>query len=121
MDAERTATTAATPAAIARITESVRSIADDSGSHLTLVQLAREAGLSPFHFLRMFERVTGTTPHQYMLRTRLRKAAIRLVTETTKIVDVALECGFSDISNFNRAFRGEFGTTPTSYRKRRGL
>lgn len=84
---------------------------------LTLGSLAREAGLSPFHFLRLFERLTGVTPHQYVLRTRLREAAARLATEPAKVLDVALDCGFGDLSNFNRAFRAEFGASPRAFRR----
>ena len=118
-DDRRDGEPAASPAAIARVTESVRAIDDDPGSDLTLVRLAKEAGLSPFHYLRTFERATGTTPHQYMLRTRLRRAAVRLAADREKIVDVAFAAGFGDISNFNRAFRAEFGVSPTRYRQRR--
>jgi AraC-like DNA-binding protein len=57
------------------------------------------------------------TPHQYILRTRLREAAIRLATKRDKILDVALDAGFGDVSNFNRAFRGEFGMSPKIYRE----
>jgi AraC-like DNA-binding protein len=78
--------------------------------------MAAEARLSPWHFLRCFEDLTGTTPRQYLLRTRLRRAAVRLRDETTRIVDIAFECGFGDISNFNRAFRAEFGRTPRAFR-----
>lgn len=107
------------PAAVARVSESVRSIEKRSTSDLSLVRLAREAGLSPFHYLRTFESVTGTTPHQFMLRIRLRSAAVRLATGDGKVVDVAFETGFGDVSNFNRAFRTEFGVSPTTYRRRR--
>jgi len=82
--------------------------------------LAREAALSPFHFLRTFERLTGVTPHQYILRARLREAALRLAAEPAKILDIALDCGFADLSNFNRAFRAEFGVNPRAYRLQGG-
>jgi len=119
MDGEsKRARSATSPAAIARITESVRLIEAHKGSDLTLVSLAQAADLSPFHFLRTFEAVTGTTPHQYMRRMKLRAAAVRLSSSETRIVDVALESGFGDVSNFNRAFRAEFGVTPTTYRLR---
>jgi AraC family transcriptional regulator len=72
--------------------------------------------LSPYHFLRTFESLTGVTPHQYVLRTRLREAASRLAAETGRVLDVALDCGFGDVSNFNRAFRAEFGASPRQYR-----
>jgi AraC family transcriptional regulator len=102
----------------ARVTRVVRLIErdlskrDPTGSH-SLQELAREARLSPYHFLRVFECVTGLTPHQYVLRARLREATLRLVKTRRKVLDVALECGFGDVSNFNRAFKREFGLSPT--------
>jgi AraC-like DNA-binding protein len=83
---------------------------------LDLGALAREARLSPYHFLRTFERLTGVTPHQYVLRARLREAAMRLLHERSKVLDIALDCGFGDVSNFNRAFRAEFGANPLTWR-----
>jgi AraC family transcriptional regulator len=106
----------APPSAIARVTRSVRAIERSPDGALGLGALAREARLSPYHFLRTFERVTGVTPHQYVMRARLREAAIRLVAEPAKVLDLALDCGFPDVSNFNHAFRREFGVSPTDYR-----
>jgi AraC-like DNA-binding protein len=57
------------------------------------------------------------TPHQYLLRARLRRAAVRLVSEEKKIAEIAFDSGFGDLSNFNRAFRNEFGMTPRMYRR----
>ncbi|MBV9036581.1 MAG: helix-turn-helix transcriptional regulator [Acidobacteriaceae bacterium] len=82
-----------------------------------LVSLAHLARLSPYHFLRTFQVLTGTTPHQYLLRGRLRRAAVRLLSEKRKIAEIALDCGFEDLSNFNRAFRSEFGMSPRLYRR----
>jgi AraC family transcriptional regulator len=110
--------TAVSTAAIARVTRAVRMIEEQPATDLTLVRLAREARLSPFHFLRTFESLTGTTPHQYVRRARLRAAARLLVTRSTKILDVALAAGFGDVSNFNHAFRAEFGVSPRIYRGR---
>ena len=102
---------------LARVTRVLREIeAHPENSH-ELSELAASARLSPYHFLRCFEDLTGTTPHQYVLRTRLRRAAMRLKEETTKIIDIALDCGFGDVSNFNHAFRAEFGKSPRSYRR----
>ena len=102
----------------ARVTRAVRAIDDRPDGDLSLGTLARESGLSPYHFLRTFERLTGVTPHQYVLRARLRAAATRLATEAGRVIDVALDSGFGDISNFNRAFRTEFGVSPRAYRQR---
>jgi AraC-like DNA-binding protein len=100
----------------ARVSRAVRLIDRCQGSALTGRQLARAAGLSPYHFLRTFERVTGLTPHQYVRRARLRAAAVRLIAEPARVLDVALDCGFGDVSNFNRAFRAEFGASPRRFR-----
>lgn len=106
------------PSAIARVTRSVRAIERKLSESAGLGSLAREAGLSPYHFLRTFERLTGITPHQYVRRARLRDAASRLVANGDKVLDIALDCGFGDVSNFNRAFRSEFGVSPLRWKAR---
>ena len=108
----------APPSAIARVTRSVRAIEQRPDGALGLGSLAREAGLSPYHFLRTFERLTGITPHQYVRRARLRDAASRLAMEREKVLDIAYDCGFGDVSNFNRAFRNEFGVSPMTWKAR---
>lgn len=105
------------PSTAARITRATRMIEDRLPSELTLADLAREARLSHYHFLRTFEQVTGVTPHQYVRRARLRAAAIRLAAGRARVLDVALDCGFGDVSNFNRAFVTEFGASPTAFRR----
>jgi len=112
------AATASPPNAEARVTRIVRAIERQPGAALTIENLAREARLSPYHFLRTFERLTGVTPHQFVLRTRLREAALRLAEASGRVLDIALDCGFGDVSNFNHAFRAEFGVSPRAYRVR---
>lgn len=106
----------APPRAEARVTEVVRTIERNLDADLRLATLARKAELSPYHFLRIFERITGVTPHQYVLRARLRDAALRLAQDRDTVLDTALDSGFGDLSNFNRAFRAEFGVSPRRYR-----
>lgn len=101
---------------LARVTRVVRMIESEPEVSCDLSGLAQIAGLSPWHFLRTFLHVTGATPHQYLLRMRLRRAAFLLKTEPMKVLDVALDCGFGDVSNFNRAFRSEFKVSPRVYR-----
>lgn len=107
-----------TPAAVARVTRVIRAIERDPAGLLSIETLAAEARLSPYHFLRTFESLAGVTPHQYLLRMRLRQAAMRLTAESEKILDIALDCGFGDVSNFNRAFRSEFGINPRAFRSK---
>jgi len=102
--------------AVSRVTRIVRMIDHDPASPHALKDLAHHAGLSPYHVLRTFQIATGLTPHQYLRRIRLRRAATRLHREPAKIIDIALDSGFEDISNFNRAFRAEFGLSPRAYR-----
>ena len=104
------------PADVARVTRVVRRIEERLDGDLTLPELAKEAGLSRFHFLRTFERLTGLTPHQFVRRARLREAAMRLAAETGRVLDIAYDSGFGDLSNFNHAFRAEFGTAPRTFR-----
>jgi AraC family transcriptional regulator len=83
--------------------------------------LADEARLSSYHFLRTFQSVVGLTSHQYVMRIRLRRAAARLLGEQTSVLEIALDCGFGDVSNFNRSFRAEFGMSPRAFRRGRAV
>lgn len=100
-----------------RAVESARWI--DLHAHLDvdLQCLATKSGLSVYHYLRVFSSVLGVTPHQYLLRCRLRKAAQLLTDEDRSITDVALDVGFADLSNFVRTFRRAAGVSPRVYRK----
>lgn len=91
----------------------------DANSHepIDLDQAAREAGLSPFHFLRLFANVLGVTPHQYLVRSRLRHAARLLGDEDRPVTDVAYAVGFGDLSNFVRTFRRAAGVSPGHFRR----
>lgn len=88
-----------------------------AGEPLRLEQIATHVRASPFHFLRLFARVTGLTPHQYLLRARLRHAAELLADPGRQIGDVALEVGFGDISNFVRTFHRAAGVSPGHFRR----
>lgn len=84
---------------------------------IDLESTAAVAGLSPFHFLRLFADVTGVTPHQYLVRARLRRAAKLLADEGRPITDVALDAGFADLSNFVRTFHRAAGASPRRFRQ----
>ena len=73
--------------------------------------------MSPFHFLRLFAKVVGVTPHQYLVRSRLRHAARLLADEDKAITDIAFDVGFADLSNFVRTFHRAAGVSPRDFRK----
>jgi len=99
-----------------RITLAVRRIEAQADQRLGLNALAREAAMSPYHFLRTFRQVTGMTPHQYVLHTRLQRAAQRLRASADPVSMIALEAGFNDLATFNRRFRRLLGVTPSAFR-----
>jgi len=100
-----------------RAVDAARAIEARSSEPLDLAQLASEAGLSQFHFLRLFANVLGVTPHQYLVRSRLRHAARLLADEERAITDIAYDVGFGDLSNFVRTFHRAAGVSPRSFRK----
>jgi AraC-like DNA-binding protein len=91
----------------------------DAHSHrqIELEDAADQAGLSPFHFLRLFSNVLGVTPHQYLVRSRLRHAARYLADDDRPITDVAFDVGFGDLSNFVRTFHRAAGVSPLRFRQ----
>jgi AraC-like DNA-binding protein len=88
-----------------------------SAQPIDLESTAAEVGLSAFHFLRVFARVLGVTPHQYVVRSRLRHAARLLSEDAASITDVALDVGFTDLSNFVRTFHRAAGVSPRDFRQ----
>jgi AraC-like DNA-binding protein len=90
----------------------------EANSHraIDLDNAAEQAGVSPFHFLRTFSSVLGVTPHQYLVRSRLKHAARLLAGEEIPITDIAYDVGFGDLSNFVRTFHRAAGVSPRSFR-----
>jgi len=91
----------------------------DANSHraIDLDDAAEQADLSTFHFLRLFSAVLGVTPHQYLVRSRLRHAARRLADDDSPITDIAYDVGFGDLSNFVRSFHRAAGASPLKFRQ----
>ena len=91
----------------------------DAHSHrpIDLEHAAAQAEISPFHFLRLFSSVLGVTPHQYLVRSRLRHAARLLADDEISVTDVAYDVGFADLSNFVRTFHRAAGVSPRRFRE----
>jgi AraC-like DNA-binding protein len=88
-----------------------------SDQPIDLDDAAAEAGVSPFHFLRLFSRVLGVTPHQYLVRCRLKHAARLLAEDDRDVTDIAYDVGFGDLSNFVRTFHRAAGVSPLKFRQ----
>lgn len=95
----------------------LRCIRSSYGQPLTLEDLAAEAALEPKYFCRVFRQITGRTPINYLNYYRVECAAELLCTTQGSITDIALECGFGDVSYFSRMFRRYKGQTPGQYRR----
>ncbi|RRJ94820.1 AraC family transcriptional regulator [Opitutaceae bacterium TAV4] len=100
---------------------SLRRITDFMEAHLDeefrLDELAREAGMSKFHFCRLFRKTTGLSPSRYFIRLRMEMAR-RLLRETSRsVIEVGLEVGYSSPSHFAQVFQREAGVPPSEYRR----
>jgi AraC-like DNA-binding protein len=100
-----------------RAVETALWIEAHSNLDIELEDVAREAGVSPFHFLRLFAGVLGVTPHQYLVRSRLRHAARMLAEDDKPVTEVAYDAGFGDLSNFVRTFHRAAGASPLKFRQ----
>ncbi len=87
-----------------------------AGATPSLTHLSQRFDLSPYRFLRLFHRLVGMTPHQYVLHLKLGRAALRLLTSDDDISAIAFDEGFGDLSTFNRRFRTLLGKTPGQFR-----
>jgi AraC family transcriptional regulator len=103
-----------------RIGAALRHIEARADEPLSLSDLAHLAAMSPYHFLRTFRAVVGMTPHQYILHTRLKRAAVRLRRSSVSISAIAFASGFGDLSTFNRRFARIMGMSPSAYRASSG-
>jgi AraC family transcriptional regulator len=101
-------------ARLRRIKELVDAKLEDD---LSLDEMAQSVGLSTAHFARMFRKSMGETPHQFVLRQRVERAKAMLRAADTRVLDVAVACGFKTQQHFAQVFRGVCGVSPTEYRQ----
>lgn len=89
---------------------------DELHQSLSLNDLARLAGMSPFHFCRAFKQSTGSPPHQWRQQVRMQKAKSLLSGTTDSVADIGLTLGYENPAHFATAFKKAVGMTPSSYR-----
>ncbi|WP_208948513.1 helix-turn-helix domain-containing protein [Segnochrobactrum spirostomi] len=91
-------------------------IADRLDGNLTIAEIAAACGLTPSYFARQFARVTGMTPHRWLLKMRVDRGRQLLLEGRMTIAEIAVACGFADQSHFTRVFSREIGTSPKAWR-----
>jgi len=99
-----------------RLTATVDFIEQHLHETVSVGQLGQAAGLSPFHFSRMFLRSTGQTPHGYLTQRRMERARGLLAEGTLSLGDIATNCGYATQAHFTSVFRDHAGIPPGAYR-----
>ena len=84
---------------------------------LSIPDVAREAGMSQFHFIRRFEALFGLTPHQFRIQARLDDAKLLLARGQHNVTEVCLEVGFESLGSFSDLFARRIGVTPSAYQR----
>ena len=100
-----------------RIRRSVELMYTQLDQDLTLKALAAASYLSPFHFARLFKKLTGTTPHNYLAGIRAARAQLLLADTELSVTEIGARVGYLSASHFTKAFRVATGTTPREFRK----
>jgi AraC family transcriptional regulator len=100
-----------------RIRKSIELMHSQMDQNLSLKDLAAASYLSTFHFARLFKKITGVTPHNYLAAIRSQKAQLLLADHSLSINSIAAQVGYLSSSHFTKAFRSATGTTPREFRK----
>lgn len=86
--------------------------------HLAIQTIAREIGISPFHFTRQFEALFGATPHQFRIQSRIDRAKLLLAKGEHTVSEVCFEVGFQSLGTFSDLFVRRVGFRPSEYQRR---
>lgn len=100
-----------------KLKQSLTFVENNYGSVITVSQAAEVSNFSASHFSKMFRQLTGMSFVQYLKNYRLEIAAEKLLNSRSKISEIALECGFNNLSYFTLAFCEKYGVTPKEFRR----
>ncbi len=104
----------AADASVRKVLERIRS---SYSRPIGIDDLIRDVPMSKYHFIRVFKRVTGLTPYNYLILYRINKAKEYLRSTELQVSEIALCCGYADLSNFTRQFKKHTKLSPLAYRK----
>lgn len=107
-------TAAAYQTAVERVVCHMRAHLDEP---LNLDHLAQIAAISKFHFVRVFDEITGATPHHFLACLRVQRAKELLLTSETSITEICLEVGYASLGSFSKTFASLVGVPPQDFRK----
>ena len=100
------------------IQNSIDYIKRNFSKQISLDDMAKNAVMSASYFSKIFKTVTGVSPYNYLMTTRIENALESLKSTNKTITEIALECGFPSITSFNKAFKNSVGCIPTEIRKK---
>lgn len=103
---------------VTRLLDTFKLIREEFARRITLKEVSKAARMAPASFSRFFRAKTGRTFIQYLVETRINEACKRLIATEDAITEICYDCGFGNLSNFNRQFRLHNGVTPSEFRDR---
>lgn len=106
-----------TNASIARLARARELLREACAAPLTVADAAREAHVSPYHFIRTFKAVFGETPRQVRIEARLEQARRMLATDAASVTEICNAVGFSSLGSFSHLFTRRVGVAPSAYRR----
>src|SRR6266545_4415631 len=103
------------------VERAIETMQENLGERLTIDDMARSALFSKFHFSRVFQRVTGTSPGRFLSAMRFEEAKRLLVSTSFTISDISHRVGYNSVGTFSARFRNSVGVSPSTYRALGGI
>lgn len=100
----------------AKLIEGKKFLVANADKNIKIQAIAQQAGMSEFHFFRLFKKVYLTTPQQLIIRTRLERAKKLLMKEQYSITEISKSLGFPDIHTFSKSYKKYFGISPSKFK-----
>lgn len=95
-----------------------RDLLHETSGPISIADLATQVGMSQFHFIRQFEAMFGSTPHQLRIQARIELAKRMLLRDHASVTHVCMDMGFSSLGSFSSSFARRVGMSPSDYRRR---